>query len=302
MMKKVTLCLLASIFALSTIGAPISANESRTDLTNNVVDSAPIIGDFVYDSDYALLVADKERLMEEYFEATRKNNESLAASLLNEFAEKYTSSVGSQSRVSVQNSSGVPAKISASYGSVPITQVPQQNGFYCGYAAIKSLLDAQGVIKSQDTIAGEVHSTSIACPWYLSNGNSSSQFPAVTYLNQESGHIYVPFPYGVADTTTITASDVKSRVRFTIGYGHGVLVCGRSYGNVPGHASILPGYPSQEIGHWVVLSAFTNDAEYINIVDPAKSSAVSWSGSISSSYYVAASKLAAYASARGIIW
>ena len=68
------------------------------------------------------------------------------------------------------------------------------------------------------------------------------------------------------------------------------------------HASHLPNYPAQTITHWLAIDGYSNSGNDIFILDPAKSDAVSWSGSISALYSVSSDKLAAFASSRGLIW
>ena len=167
---------------------------------------------------------------------------------------------------------------------------------------MKSLLDYEGVSKTQNQIASEVWSTQKALPWYTVNGSEKSQFPAATHMSDYTGFNYIPFPYGAAGTSNLTASDIEPKVMATINNGHGLLVCGRSYGNIKDHASILPNYPAKEVGHWLACDGYKDNGATIWLVDPAKSDCVSWSGNITRYLSVSSSKLAAYANARGIIW
>lgn len=77
--------------------------------------------------------------------------------------------------------------------------------------------------------------------------------------------------------------------------GHAVAICGTSYGT-------LPGYPSNEVGHWLASDGYYNNGDKIWIADPAKSSEVSWSNSISASYDVSASTLNNFVGWKGIVW
>ena len=165
-----------------------------------------------------------------------------------------------------------------------------------------AMLDFEGINKTQLQIAQETYDEDSALAWYTIDGSDHSQFPAAVKLKELTGFNYVPYPYGAAGGTNIQASNIDYKIKSTINQGHGVLICGRSYGNIPGHASILPGYPASEIGHWIASDGYKDDAASIWIVDPAKSDVISWSNNISAYYEVTATKLAAFAKARVIIW
>ncbi len=89
------LLVLMFIFSIGTIKI-YAENESKMDIVDNlaenfeVVDGAPVLGDFQYDADYAEIIAEKERLAEEYYLAKQEGNEEVAAELLRQFEEKYT--------------------------------------------------------------------------------------------------------------------------------------------------------------------------------------------------------------------
>ena len=184
--------------------------------------------------------------------------------------------------------------------SLSIKQVPQEKDNWCGYAALKSLLDFEATVMTQKEIAEEVYDPNSPCPWYLSNGNSMSEFPAVQILRKNTGFAYVPYPLGAAGSTTITESDIKDKIVSTICEEHGVLACGRSQ---PSGDSHLPKYPSSYISHWIVVTGYGNRGSTVMIADPAKSSAISWSKNIDATYSLKTYQLAAYVSEwRRIIW
>lgn len=186
--------------------------------------------------------------------------------------------------------------------NLAIQQQGQETNYWCGYAAIQSLLQFEYILHSQTVIAAAVYSTGSACPWYLTNGNSTSQFPAAVYLTNEiSGFSYVPFPYGPAGSNPPSASDLKTRLTGTVNSGHGVLACGTSKAS-SGDASHLPNYPSFNVNHWIVIKGYYNYGNNVYIADPAKSSAVSWSGNIVAYYDIPTSSLQAFVAPKGIIW
>ena len=279
-------------------GAQISERNHK----ETIYDAAPVIGDFKYDPEMAKLIHEKEELALSYYKAKQAGNAELAKSLLSDVrsfnTQTSSNSINSSSDTTIAASAPAPA----SSNRIGILQNPQQKGNYCGYAAIQSLLEYKGINKTQDTIAKDVYNTSTGCPWYLSNGNSWDQFPAPKYLTDKTGFYYVPYPYGVVGATNVTASDIKPKIIVTIDSNYGVLTCGNSKGHKTNDPSILPGYPAYDIGHWLAIDGYYSNGDYIWIVDPAKSSVISWSGSIEKYYSISATKLAAFTTSKGIVW
>ena len=101
--------------------------------------------------------------------------------------------------------------------------------------------------------------------------------------------------FGDAAGTGLTDSQCKAYVMSATSNGHAVAICSTSYGT-------LPGYPSNEVGHWLASDGYYNNGDKIWIADPAKSSEVSWSNSISASYDVSASTLNNFVGWKGIVW
>lgn len=288
--KKVFLILAISIIlAVSTSAFALE----QQDVTAFAEDHAPVIGEFRYNPEMAKLIKQKEELAFKYYNAV-KTNSPMSDIYLEQFKNF---------NASIKKARSAPLKELTSTSKILwINQVPQETSFWCGYAGMKSLLDYEGISMTQAEIADEVYRQDSACPWYLSHGNDWSQFPVATHLTEWIGFYYIPYPYGPAGTTDVTADDVKPRVISTIDTEHGVMSCGISKGHISGHESILPGYPAREIGHWIVIDGYMNNGDLISIVDPAKSDAVSWSGSISAYYSISANKLAAFTKSKGIIW
>ncbi len=283
----------SSIFADDSIENNEKAENTIEQKKFDIDNIAPVIGEFEYDAEYAKKVAQKEQLAERYYQAKLSKDTELASKLLSEL-DRFEMKSTNLSKKTLNE------RKSKKYLS--IWQVDQSTNYYCGYAAIKSLLDYEGVSKTQDEIAGEVYSTNNSCPWYLANGNSYDQFPVPKYLSDQIDFFYVPYPYGAAGTTNITTSQVKSRVVATIDNEHGLMACGKSKGSIPNHESILPGYPAYNVGHWIVIRGYNNNGNTVRIADPAKSDAVSFSDNIDAYYSISTSKLRAFIQPRGLVW
>lgn len=260
---------------------------------SNAYDFAPVIGEFKYNPEYAKMVREKEELADRYYQAKISGNIELATKLLSEFHE-----IGMKSTDNPKDN----LNVRASYKYLDVWQVPQSTNYYCGYASIKSILDYHRVNKTQDEIAEEVYSINDSCPWYLMNGNSYDQFPVPKYLKEKTGFNYAPYPYGAAGSANISISDVRRRVVSTLDDEQGLMACGSSKGSESEHESILPGYPSYDVNHWIVVRGYKKYGDTIFIADPAKSSAVSFSDNIRAYYSVSASKLRAFIQPRGLVW
>lgn len=259
---KKALCLSLSMLMISTMAISSFA------ITESYLDGAPVIGSFIYDEEMAAIIAEKE------------------ANMLSSPQARATARL------------------------LDIDQVPQERYNWCGYAAIKSILDSVNVSKTQTEIATDIRGANnidSSCPWLWSHGDTIDQFPVPNYLNEEitanaETFLYIPYPFGNAGATILSAEDVKTRVMSTVDSGRGVLSCGDSRGDLGGHVSILPGYPARRVGHWIVIRGYLSNGDKVYIADPAKSDAVSFSDDISAYYTITTETLAAYASAKGIVW
>ena len=265
--------MIAALMAVTSLGVGIMEANANASNLENEFDYAPVIGEFQHEEDWIKLIEEKERIANEYNNVIKRKDYDLAS----------MSSQPSFKRIAIMG------------------QRAQKTDFWCGYAAMESLLDYDYKDMTQYEIANIVYTPDKSCPWYLSNGNSIDQFPVVTALRKYIGYSYIPYPYGAAGSTTLSGSELSWRVKYTICKEHGLMVCGTSALSV-NDASHLPNYPAQTITHWLAIDGYSNSGSDIFILDPAKSDAVSWSGSISALYSVSSDKLAAFASSRGLIW
>lgn len=267
----------AMMLAIAVVSVPLSASadenipasiaENETSLVSiediSAIDNAPIIGEMQVNS---------------YYENLNKQKES-AASVAATVAAKESNRI------------------------VGILQVPQEKSYWCGYAAMKSLLDYEGVVLSQREIANKTWTPNDACPWYKANGNSRDQFPVPNVLQELTGFYYAPYPFGGAGATNLTASMITPKIVSTINNGHGLLACGESYRTYDKEGSRLPGYPAWSVTHWVAIDGYRAYGDEVWIVDPvANSGVVSWSDDINKYYSISADRLASFATMRGIIW
>ncbi len=184
-----------------------------------------------------------------------------------------------------------------------IYQVPQERSYWCGYAALKSLLDYEGISMTQKEIAEELYDPDKSCPWFTIYGTQVDQYYIPKYLNQKINDFnYAPYSPQLAGTNELNVSEVQERIVSTINQGHGVFVGGESYRAWDQKGSQLPGYPASLVRHYIAVDGYKSGGAEIWIVDPAKSDVIPWSDSISRYYSVPSEKLASYASAMGIVW
>lgn len=264
------------MLAITVMSVPLSASadenlstsiaENETSLVSieniSAIDNAPIIGEMQVNSYYENLNKQKESAVSVAAKVTTKESNRIAG----------------------------------------ILQVAQERNYWCGYAAMKSLLDYEGVVMTQTEIANKTWTPNDACPWYKANGDSRDQFPVPSVLKEVTGFDYAPYPYGNAGGTDLTASMITPKVVSTIDLGHGLLACGESYRTYDKEGSRLPGYPRTSITHWVAIDGYKSYGDEVWIVDPAKSSVISWADNIDKYYSISADKLASFATMRGIVW
>lgn len=288
MYKKILSFTLVAIMVISMSTTTFASDDIKNK------DEVQVNGKFNKDDEYASMIKEKEDIAMQYYLAKVNQDSNTAIKSLNKLKNNSTSSP--------RMKSGSISPQAVKSAKLAIFQVPQEKSFWCGYAAMKSLLDYEGVEKTQTEIAGEVYSVEKDCPWYISNGDEKSQFPVAVKLTDWASVNYVPYPYGAAGGTVFTASDLKPKIIATIDLGHGLMALGKSCGDLPKHESILPGYPAREIGHWIAVYGYEDNGTSVWIIDPAKSKVISWSENINAYYSISSLKLAAFTKTRGIIW
>lgn len=194
------------------------------------------------------------------------------------------------------------------YPSINIYQNPQDTDYYCGYACLQSILEYHNIYKTQTEIANEAYSSSTALAWFngiQSQATNINYYPAAIYLRSQIDHNYQPYnSYFGTFNSTVLSKKVKYNIDVV---EEGVLICGISYGN-DYNGSRLPNYPTnQNVSHWILSDGYAWDnvaqsMTAISFVDPAKSSAISWSGPVSAYSSTNVTRMYNFASSRGIIY
>ncbi len=290
----------------------VSALENDTINTEEILLSGQYVSEtFNVDPYYALQVQQKEQLAKKYYQASVSGDMYLTNQYKTEF-EQFSNPLLFQEK-SMSRTSTIPdtSSLPDNWLISDLYQVPQQKSYWCGCAAAKSILDNLGVYKTQAELASdEWLKTEFygSTPWYTTDGTTMSQFLMVTTLKEaqrEAGmapYAYTPAPLGAAGTNPLTVEECKAYVMSATSAfndGYGVAACGTSRGT---SGYTLPGYPSSSIGHWIVCRGYINRGGSMYIVDPAKSSVISWSGSISAYYTISSSLFRNFVSTRGIVW
>lgn len=291
MLKKI-LSLVLYIFLLSTfICMPAYAVEENTSPKSELL--------LMSQDEQLNFMQEKERLAKAYATARRKNDLTLAEEILAEY--KNLTNAKSSFDVSARSLENT-ATIFSNWQTelYDIQHIPQENSYYCGPAAAQMILKYKGINRTQTQLASLLGTTqSGGTGWFLMNGNTLDQFPMAVTLGDLSGFPYQPAPFGNLGENPLSVAELEDKVWATIDADYGVALCGTSQASGTSH---LPGYPNRAIGHWLVCYGWAPGDEQAFILDPAKSSAVSWSSSISASYEISFEKLAAFVAPKGIIW
>lgn len=180
-------------------------------------------------------------------------------------------------------------------------QKPQDTGYWCGFASLESIIDYEGMDKTQTDICYDIYGTESSTQtlgWYENNSDTLDQYKGVSYLRDQTSFAYAPFPWAPVGTVAITADEVTTRIVSTIDGEHGCMALGESTTNNKLH----PNYPNAKIGHWIAIDGYLNSGDDIYIIDSANSDAISWSVKPPSYYSITNSKLASFAASRGIFW
>lgn len=179
---------------------------------------------------------------------------------------------------------------------------PQDKSYYCGPATAQMLLHVHGVEKSQSDLAGDLYLETDKrgeTPWFIENHTDTNDCLMSRTLNKLQSVYYIPSPFRDAAGKGLTLDQCKAYVMSAVSSGHCVAVCGTSYASGDSH---LPNYPNYSVGHWLVVDGYYSNGAYMYILDPAKSSAVSWSNNIIATYPISAEKFKAFVGSKGIVW
>ncbi len=193
---------------------------------------------------------------------------------------------------------------------ITVLQYPQDTDYYCGYAALQSILGSYNIALAQAEIAADAYNANAALAWFSGNNAQATdwrRYPAAAYLDSlpEIDHEYRPYNSWFG---TFNASVLVEKIKYDIDEAEvGVLVCGISRAGANSE-SRLPNYPiDQNIGHWIVVNGYCWDTDTQSVsgicyADPAKSEAVSWSDAISEYAETDPERMFKFASGNGIIW
>lgn len=182
---------------------------------------------------------------------------------------------------------------------VDVTWQQQINDYYCGPATASTILSIMNcTTPTQTQIASSqyLRTTTAGTPWY-SGGADPTASP--TYYNMsyaldlwqyhQNGRYewsYTVYPYN----TTPSDSEYIDNIKFTIYMDHLVAINGLSSEDAD-DLSHMPGYPTSDVGHWLVCNGWTADNEYW-IVDPA--AGISGFRNVEQKYKVPEDKLLAF--------
>ena len=266
--------------------------------THSFADSDSTYDEHTVNSDEHL-ISEKQRLAEQMYEAVVSENYNLASQYRYEINQLERSFLGESINLYAEVSSAYSIPPPSSYKISNFVHYPQKEYNYCGPATAQMLLHVLNVNTDQYTLADDDHLETDSYGetiWFLdAHSTTYDCFMSRVLNSMQSSVYYIPSPFGDAVGTGLTDSQCKAYVMSATSNGHAVAICGTSYGT-------LPGYPSNEVGHWLASDGYYNNGDEIWIADPAKSSEVSWSDSISASYHVSASTLNNFVGWKGIVW
>lgn len=250
-------------------------------------------GDGVYDADSS-----------DFYNAGRENNQrNSVPAVTQEFAELIAEK---EATLYPENGLHSTDSYPSSYRVAAVVQYPQDYSYYCGPAAVKSVLAGEGnTTITQATLAGDSYLQTDKysnTPWYITDGSSNSDYPVYNTLRAFTSYAYVPYPSGALGTPP-TSPKLSLMIKCTTSQGHGVVANGESKASAT-HASHMPGYTTaSNIAHWVAVDGYEDDGDTIWIVDPVSgSSAISWSANVTRYYSVTLEKFTAFVAPRGIFW
>lgn len=170
------------------------------------------------------------------------------------------------------------------------TQVSQATYYWCGPAAVRSVLKQWGKDVSQSTLASQLGTTTNGTNW----GNVG---PVLNNRVGSSYYVYYPISYSATSTQI---AGYKTRLKSSIGL-HQHQFIGGAWEVVNGPH--LNGHPNKEIQHYVSIRGFSNYGETTNYQDSASgASSISWSSGVPAVSSIDSTKIARIFGGYGIIW
>lgn len=183
--------------------------------------------------------------------------------------------------------------------SVPFHQ--QLEYYYCGPATALMIISSKiATTLKQQSLANDLGTTTSGTAWYLSNGNTYTQYPMYNTLKKYLGSMYnyVPSPTGVAGENPLSIDDIKYRVTFTIDQGYSLAFNGNSPSTGVGH---LPNYPKEAVAHWAVANGYKFNGDIITLTDPASNYNYKFE-LVPPMYDVGIATIQAFLKPRGLLW
>lgn len=267
-------------------------------------------GEYIGDPALEAYVSKKQELAEKLYQAIISENDNLVYQYQTEMQMMEYKALGTAQQSAEltkgEKSSPYPPPPS-SYTISNFNHYPQSYSNYCGSATAYMILKAKGVNSvTQDSLANGDLKINIynETPWYITNGNSFSEFPMFNALNNaQCSKYYIPSPLGNAGSNPLSVDNCKAYIVSCTSYGNGVALCGTSKAS-SSHASHMPGYTTAyDVGHWVACYGYTSNGSNVKIADPISGcSAISWSSGVSATYYITAEKCQAFIAPKGMLW
>lgn len=283
------------------------SDETLSKETSEYIDQ---YGEYIGDPALEAYVSKKQELAEKLYQAMISENDNLVYQYQTEMQMMEFEALGTAQQ-SVELTKGVKALTSppppSSYTISNFNQYSQLYSNYCGPATAYMILKAKGVSSiSQSSLANGDLKVNVygETPWYISNGNSFSEFPMFNALNNAQGSkYYIPSPLGNAGSNPLSVDKCKSYIVSCTSNGNGVALCGTSKAS-NSHASHMPGYTTAyDVDHWVACYGYTSNGNNVKIADPvAGCSAIGWSSGVSATYSITAEKCQAFIAPRGMLW
>jgi hypothetical protein len=193
-----------------------------------------------------------------------------------------------------------PPPVSHSLGG---RQQPQQNGYWCGPAAVSEALSHRGISLSQASTASQLKTNTSGTAWsgvYVSTSPSTG-YPVADVLNNRTpvGVHYYTVPVGTVTSTII--SDLQRRVAYDVWVGDALV---NDAWETPTSAYHLVGHPkTSTIFHWFTTYAYSSSGAVISYEDSASGGAgVSFAASVPKYSSLSSTAIAHIVGGRGYVW
>lgn len=181
---------------------------------------------------------------------------------------------------------------------VSVVHEPQAKSYYCGPATAVMIIRQRGVTSRSGRNLSQAE---LAKPDMLNtDAHQATRWTSnvmASTLNWWTGRLLNPWPYTASGAPS--AAELKMIAVYDIDIGYSFA--NETY-EVGGSLRFNHHPSNRNIAHWTVTAGYNSSGDNLWVYDPAKSSAVSWSGPLDANFKISTAQFAGLMGSHGVVW